>query len=31
MTISLRKTLLVLTDTVALAGALLWNGKADLE
>jgi hypothetical protein len=31
MTISLRKTLLLLTATVAFAGALLWNGKGDVE
>ena len=31
MTISLRKTLLLLTATVAFAGALLWNGKDDIE
>lgn len=31
MTISLRKTLLLLTGTVAFAGALVWNGKGDVE
>jgi hypothetical protein len=31
MTISLRKTLLLLTATVAFAGVLLWNGKGDVE
>jgi hypothetical protein len=31
MTISLRKTLLLLTATTAFAGALLWNGKDDVE
>jgi hypothetical protein len=31
MSISLRKTLLLLTATVAFAGALLWNGKGDVE
>jgi hypothetical protein len=31
MTISLRKTLLLLTATIAFAGALLWNGKGDVE
>ena len=31
MTISLRKTFLLLTATVAFAGALLWNGKDDIE
>jgi hypothetical protein len=31
MTISLRKTLLLLTATVAFATALLWNGKGDIE
>ena len=31
MTISLRKMLLLLTATVGFAGALLWNGKADIE
>lgn len=31
MTISPRKTLLLLTATIAFAGALLWNGKADVE
>jgi hypothetical protein len=31
MTISLRKTLLLLTATFAFAGALLWNGKGDIE
>jgi hypothetical protein len=31
MTISLRKMLLLLTATVAFAGALLWNGKDDIE
>jgi len=31
MTISLRKTLLLLAATVAFAGALLWNGKDDIE
>jgi hypothetical protein len=31
MTISLRKTLLLLTATGAFAGALLWNGKGDVE
>jgi hypothetical protein len=31
MTISLRKTLLLLTATVAFAGALLWNGRGDVE
>jgi hypothetical protein len=30
MTISLRKTLLLLTTTVAFAGTLLWNGKGDI-
>jgi hypothetical protein len=31
MTISLRKTLLLLTTAVAFAGALLWNGRSDIE
>ena len=31
MTISVRKTLLLLPATVAFAGALLWNGKCDVE
>jgi hypothetical protein len=31
MTLSLRKTLLLLTATIAFAGALLWNGKGDVE
>jgi hypothetical protein len=31
MTISLRKTLLLLTATAAFADALLWNGKGDVE
>jgi hypothetical protein len=31
MTISLRKTFLFLTVAVAFAGALLWNGKGDVE
>jgi hypothetical protein len=31
MTISLRKTLLLLAVTFAFAGALLWNGNGDVE
>jgi hypothetical protein len=31
MTISLRKTLLLLAATFAFAGALLWNGNGDVE
>jgi hypothetical protein len=31
MTISLRKTLLLLTATVAFAVALFWNGRGDIE
>jgi hypothetical protein len=31
MTISLRKTLLLLTTAIAFAGTLLWNGKGDIE
>ena len=31
MTISLRRTLLLLTAAIAFAGALLWNGKGDIE
>ena len=31
MTISHRKTLLLLTTTVAFVGTLLWNGKSDIE
>jgi hypothetical protein len=31
MTISLRKTLLVLTAAAAFTSALLWNGKGDVE
>jgi uncharacterized protein YgbK (DUF1537 family) len=31
MTISLRKTLLLVTAAISLAGALLWNGKVAVE
>ena len=31
MTISLHKTLLLLTATIAFASALLWNGTGDFE
>jgi hypothetical protein len=31
MTISLRNMLLLLTATVAFTGALLWNGKGDID